>query len=197
MTYTTEQLLTFLDQELRATWQGERLLLSSDQRLDHPAIAKAIGADKLGKVFALQDFRAQIHDYQHQHGVSGLVWHTCEFQGQSLRVPECHPHLAAIPADKLTLMAAKSAILEFWRRAIPDLRLWRAVTASDPQPINLAQVEARVAQSEWAELAATRGELYLSLCWGDPKECHCDWARPASGCEKIIATLGEPSGIKV
>lgn len=197
MTYTTEQLLDFLDQELRASWQGERLLLSSDQRLDHPAIAKAIGADKLSKVFAIQDFRAQIHAYQRQHGVSGLVWHTCEFQGQSLRVPECHPQLTAIPSDKLILTAARSAILNFWWQAIPDLRLWQAGGPAAPQPLTPAQVEDLVAQSEWAELAATRSELYLGLCWGDPKECHCDWARPASGCERIIATRGEPSGIKV
>ena len=94
-------------------------------------------------------------------------------------------------------MATKLAILDFWRRSIPGLRLWRPVSTAAPQPTTLAEVEERVAQSEWAELAATRGELYLSLCWGDPKECQCDWARPASGCEKIIATLGEPSGIKV
>jgi hypothetical protein len=85
MSYTTEQLLEFLDQELRATWKGERVLLSSAERLDNPVISKAIGTDKLSKVFAIQDFRAQIHDYQRQHGVSGLIWHTCNFRGRSLR----------------------------------------------------------------------------------------------------------------
>ena len=195
MSYTTEQLLEFLDRELRATWRGERVVLSSVDRLDNPVIAKAIGVDKLSKVFAIQDFRAQIHDYQHQHGVSGLVWHTCRFQGRSLRVPELHPQLIAIPADKAALAAARSAVLDFWRASIGGLRLWLA--GSQPQPTTLAAVEQRIAASEWAELAATRAELYLSLCWGDPKDCHCDWARPESGCDRIIATAGEPSGIKV
>ncbi|MGF1566832.1 MAG: hypothetical protein ACFCVD_01950 [Nodosilinea sp.] len=195
MSYTTEQLLGFLDQELRATWNGERIVLSSADRMAHPAIAKAIGTDKLSKVFAIQDFRAQIHDYQRQHGVSGLGWHTCQFQGRSIRLPELYPQLVAIPADKLTLMAAKPALLKFWRESIPGLRLWRA--QGPPQPTTLAQVEALAAASEWAELAATRTELYLSLCWGDPKDCHCDWAKPESGCERIIAAAGEPSGIKV
>jgi hypothetical protein len=195
MTYTTEQLLAFLDQELRATWRGERVVLSSDDRLDNPVIAKAIGADKLSKVFAIQDFRAQIHDYQRQHGVSGLVWQTCQFQGQSLRVLELHPQLIAIPDDKLALTAAKPAIIQFWRTAIPDLHLWFA--GRPAQPTTLDQVETLIAASEWAELSAARTELYLTLCWGDPKDCHYDWAKPESGCDRIIAAPGEPSGIKV
>lgn len=195
MTYTTEQLLAFLDQELRATWRGERVVLSSDERLDNPVIAKAIGADKLSKVFAIQDFRAQIHNYQRQHGVSGLVWNTCHFQGQSLRVPELHPQLIAIPDDKLALTAAKPAIIQFWRAAIPDLRLWLA--GRPPQPATLDQVDDLIAACEWAELSAARTELYLTLCWGDPKDCHYDWAKPESGCDRIIAAPGEPSGIKV
>jgi hypothetical protein len=195
MSYTTEQLLDFLDQELRATWQGERVVLSSVDRLDHPAIAKAIGAQKLSKVFAIQDFRAQIHDYQRQHGVSGLLWHTCQFQGRAIQVPELHPQLIATPADKVVLVGAQSVVLEFWRQSIAGLRLWMA--GNQPQPTTRDAVERLVEASEWAELAATRTELYLSLCWGDPKECHCDWARPESGCDRIIATAGEPSGIKV
>ena len=195
MIYTTEQLLAFLDQELRATWKGERVVLSSAERLDHPAMAKALGAEKLSKVFAIQDFRAQIHDYQRQHGVSGLRWHTCHFQGKSLRVPELYPQLIATPADKLALTAAKPAIIQFWRAAIPTLRLWLA--GRPPQPTRLDHINALIAASEWAELSATRTELYLSLCWGDPKDCHCDWARPESGCDLLIATAGEPSDIKV
>ena len=195
MSYTTEQLLDFLDQELRATWKGERLVLSSAERLDNPVISKAIGTDKLSKVYAIQDFRAQLHDYQRQHGVSGLLWHTCQFQGRSLRVPELHPQLIAIPADKLTLVAAKPALIQFWREAIGDLNLWLA--GHVPRLTTLDHVNTLIAASEWAELAATRSELYLTLCWGDPKDCHYDWARPDSGCDRIIATSGEPSRIKL
>ncbi len=195
MPYTTEQLLEFLDQELKATWKGERVLLSSDERLANPVISKAIGNEKLSKVYAIQDFRAQIHVYQHEHGVSGLIWHDCHFQGHSIQIPELHPQLAAISQDKLTLVAAKPAILNFWRDRVSHLNLWMA--GYIPQPTTLDHVEALAANSEWAEITAARTELYLTLCWGDPKECHCDWARPQSGCERIIAAEGEPSGIKV
>ncbi len=195
MSYTTEELIDILDQELRAVWRGERLVLSSADRLDHPVVAKALGAEQLSKVFAVQDFREQIHQYQRQHQVSGLIWRTCRFGGRSLRLPEVHPQLTAIPEDKQSLLAIKSAVIEFWRSVTPGLRLWQP--GFPPQPLERHQVEDLIRQTEWAEVDATRSELYLSLCWGNPKNCHYDWARPDSGCERIIAAIAEPSAIKI
>jgi hypothetical protein len=195
MTYTAEELLEFLDRELRAAWRGERVVLSSAERLNNPVVAKAIGAERQSKVYAVQDFREQIHQYQRQHSVSGLVWHTCRFRGKSLRFPELHAQLAAIPEDKAVLMAAKAEVIQFWRGAIAGLRLWRA--GRPPTPLAQSAVEQFIQDAEWAEVDATQAELYLTLCWGNPKECHYDWARPASGCERIIAAIAEPSLIKV
>ncbi|MFE4108080.1 hypothetical protein [Almyronema epifaneia] len=195
MSYTTEQLLEILDQELRAAWRGERVLLSSSDRLNNSVVAKALGSEKLSKVFAIQDFREQVHQYQREHEVSGLVWHTCRFQGRSIRFPELHPQLTAIAQDRQTLIAAKAAVIAFWRESLGEMRLWLA--GRPPQPTTLAHVERLIHSTEWAEIDATRTELYLSLCWGDPKDCRCDWARPDSGCERIIAAIAEPSSIKV
>jgi hypothetical protein len=194
MSYSTEELLDILDQELRAAWRGERVLLSSDERMN-PVIAKAIGTEKLSKVFAVQDFREQIHHYQREHSVSGLVWHTCRFQGRSHQFPELHPQLIPLPSDKLMLVQAKPGVMEFWRNSIAGLRLWQS--GSPPRQVDLARVNQWIAEAEWAEIDATRSELYLRLCWGDPKVCHYDWARPDSGCERIIAAIAEPSAIKV
>jgi hypothetical protein len=158
-------------------------------------VAKAIGAEKLSKVFAVQDFRDQIHQYQREHNVSGLVWHTCNFGGRSHRSPELHPQLIPIPSDKAILMAAKGDVIEFWRSSIAGLRLWRSGTP--PLPLELTTVERWIAEAEWAEIDGTRSELYLCLCWGNPKVCHYDWAKPESGCERIIAAIAEPSAIKI
>lgn len=194
MSYTTEELLEILDQELRAAWRGERVVLSSAHRLN-PVVAKALGTEKLSKVFAVQDFREQIHQYQRDHHVSGLVWHTCRFRGRSLQFREIHPQLAAIPEDKAALIAAKGDIINFWRSSIDGLRLWHAGTP--PRPVERSRIEQWIAEAEWAEIDATRAELYLGLCWGNPKECQYDWARPDSGCQRIVAALSEPSAIKV
>lgn len=195
MSYTTEQLIEILDQELRATWKGERLLLSSTQRLANPVIAKALGAQKLSKVFAYQDFRAQVHQYQREHRVSGLVWRTCCFGGVSVHFPELHNQLIAIPSDKETLMAAKESVLAFWRQVTANLTLYQA--KNKLQKISPQQIEQVAQRLEWAEVNAAQTELYLSLCWGNPQECYNQWAYPRSGCEQFIATVSKPSSIKI
>lgn len=195
MVYTTAQLLDILDAEMKAAVRGDRLLLNGDKRLDNPVITKAIGPQKLSQIYAFQDFRDQIHQYQVAEGVSGIVWRECSFQGRSVRFPEIHPQLTAIAADKLKLSAAKGAVIAFWRECISGLKLWRAT--NPPESISHEQVETLIENAEWADVEATRSELYLLLCWGNPKESYYAWAYPESGCDRIIATVDQPSGIKV
>jgi hypothetical protein len=195
MAYTTAQLLDILNAEMKAAVRGDRLLLMGDRRLDNPVITKAIDPQKLSQIYAFQDFREQIHRYQIAEGVSGIVWRECHFQGRSVRFPEIHPQLTATAEDKLRLGAAKGAVIAFWREAVADLRLWRA--SNPPAPIARKQVESLIERAEWADVEATRSELYLLLCWGNPKESYYAWAYPESGCDRIIATQTQPSGIKV
>ncbi|MFM7383828.1 MAG: hypothetical protein ACKO1W_12360 [Microcystaceae cyanobacterium] len=195
MTYTTQDLITILEQELRATWQGKRVLLSSASRLDNPVIAKAINLQKVGRVFAYQDFRQQIHEYQRQHQVSGIIWRSCQFQGHGLLFPECHNQLIAIEGDKEILMQAKAQVIEFWQARTVGMQFWLAAHHRRPlSPDTLAEL---IQDSEWAELDATQTELFLGLCWGNPQEYQYLWAKPASGCHRIIAAHQEPSAIKV
>ncbi len=195
MTYTTQQLIAILDEELRATWQGKRILLSSDKRFDNSVVAKAIDMQKVNKVFAYQDFRQQIHDYQRSHNVSGIIWRECHFQGQSLRYPEIHNQLVAIPGDKEILMEAKAAVLNFWKINTQGMGFW--LNAHHRRPINPDSLEDLILETEWAEIDAARTELYLGLCWGNPQEHQYDWAKPKSGCHRVIAAINEPSTIKV
>lgn len=187
MSYTTEELIEILDQELRANWQGKRVLFSSSERLNNPVLAKAIGTEKLSKIFAYRDFRAQIHEYQRQHQVSGLVWRTYHFNGYEVACPELHNQLIAIPEDKETLIQIKPEILEFWQQATKNLFLWhegKPPTEIDPETVNHWATEA-----EWLEVETTQSDLILNLCWGDPKECHYQWANPNSGRDRVIATF--------
>lgn len=190
MTYSTEQLIQILDQELRATWKGERILLSSSDRLSNPVVAKALGAEKLSKVFAYQDFQKQVQQYQLDHGVSGIVWSVCTFNGYDVRYPELHHQLVPVPGDKEILMGAKADVLDFWWSASMGMTFWSA--GHTPYPIERFLVENMVQEAEWLEVTAGQGELYLSLCWGDPKECHYQWAWPDSRCERVIASERKP-----
>lgn len=202
MVYTTHELIDILEKELKANWQGKRILFSSAKRIDNPVLAKAINLEKANRVFAYQDFRRQVHEYQREHHISGIVWRLCEFQGQSIQVPELHNQLVLVPGDKLILMEAKESILAFWYRVTVNMNYF--LTGDRLQclegsfesitPSRLSQV---ISKAEWVEIDAGHRELYLRLCWGNPEESQYLWAYPHSGCERVIATKNTPSPINL
>lgn len=195
MPYTTRELIQILEQELQANWQGQRWLPSVRERVGHAVIALAIPPERLSMVFAFEDFRAQVHAYQRSQGVSGIIWRTCRFRGGELAVPEVHGQLCAIEGDKERLMAAKAAVLDFWWHHTQGLNFWWV--HPDTRPVTPAELTQALTQAEWLELDATRTELYLGLCWGDPQEYRYQWARPASGCDRVVAAQSLPQAIKV
>jgi hypothetical protein len=202
MTYTTEELLKILDSELKENWKGKRVVLSSAQRINDPVVAKALNMDQVNKVFAYRDFRSQIHEYQQQHKVSGIIWRTCTFNQQSITYPEIHNQLIPIPGDKEILLEARTKILDFWDRVTNNMNFWLVNSNISPngshhQQITLDYLQKLVKQTEWAEIDAARTEIYLGLCWGDPQESRYQWAKPKSGCDRIIATISKPSAIKI
>jgi hypothetical protein len=194
MTYTTQELLKILEQELRATCQGKRVLLSTGDRLDNPIVAKAIDLDQVGKVFAYQDFREEIHEYQRKYQVSGLIWRQCHFHGESIQFPEIHNQLTAVAGDKEKLMSFKQEIFSFWQRHTHHLNYW--LVAHHHRLLGWESLLELWEQGEWAALDNTQAELFLSICWGNPTEYQYEWAKPASGCHRVIAAANRPIGIK-
>ena len=202
MRYTTKELIEILDCELKENWKGQRVVLSSKQRINDPVMAKALNMDRVSKVFAYRDFRSQIHQYQQQQGVSGIIWRTCTFNQESITYPEIHNQLVPIDGDKEILVAARNQILDFWHRVTSEMKFWLVNYRSDRsggrhQLISTHYLHKLIAQTEWAEIDAARTEIYLGLCWGIPQEHQYQWAKPKSGCERIIATISEPSAIKI
>ncbi len=194
MTYTTQDLIKILDQELQANWKGQRIVLSSANRIGDPVVSKAINMDKVNKVFAYRDFRSQIHQYQQEYQVSGIIWRKSSFQGVTVSFPQVHNQLIPIPGDKEILMKAKLEILSFWRLATKNLNLW--LMGDIAQEITLETLEKIEEKAEWAEIEAAKTEIYLGLCWGNPQEYQYKWAYPLSGCDRIIATKNQPGLIK-
>ncbi|MBV8885717.1 MAG: hypothetical protein JO235_17215 [Chroococcidiopsidaceae cyanobacterium CP_BM_RX_35] len=204
MPYSTEELIQILERELHAHWQGQRCLLSSAERLSHPALAKALGPQKLSRVFAYPEFRAQVHEYQRQHQISGLVQRHCTFKGQSFEFPELHNQLIVIPGDKEKLMAAKRDVIDFWQQITQRFAgafsgasraqaqcqtLWLA--NGKRKRTTASHVQQLIEQAEWAELDGGYQELYLGLCSGNPEVCHYQWASPDSRCEQVVAVIDE------
>lgn len=202
MTYTTDELIKILDCELKENWKGKRVVLSLAQRINDPVVAKALNMDRVNKVFAYRDFRSQIHEYQLRHGVSGIIWRTCTFEQQSITYPEIHNQLVPIPGDKDILVAARTEILNFWDKVTERMNFWlvNSTIGSDGshhQPIPRSYLQKLIKQTEWAEIDAARTEIYLGLCWGNPQDHQYQWAKPKSGCDRIIATRSKPSAIKI
>ena len=202
MTYTTKELIKILDCELKENWKGQRVVLSSKQRINDPVMAKALNMDRVSKVFAYRDFRSQIHKYQQQQRVSGIIWRSCTFNQESITYPEIHNQLVPIDGDKEILIAARNQILDFWHQVTCEMKFWLVNYRSDRsggrhQLISAHYLHKLIAQTEWAEIDAARTEIYLGLCWGIPQEHQYQWAKPKSGCDRIIATISEPSAIKI
>lgn len=195
MTYTTEELIKFLELELRATWGGQRLIFNTSEKLNNPVVAKAIDLNKTSKVFVFRDFRQQIHQYQQDHQVSGIVWRSVSFLDKSLKFPEVHNQLIPIEGDKEILIKAKSSVISFWREVTQEMKYYLARERNSP--ITEGLLEQLYREGEWAELDAGREEIYLGLCWGDPREYIYQWARPESGYHRIIASYSQPSLINI
>lgn len=202
MIYTTDELIKILDCELKENWKGKRVVLSSAQRINDPVVAKALNMDQVNKVFAYRDFRTQIHEYQQQHGVSGIIWRNCTFNHQSITYPEIHNQLIPVEGDKAILIAARSQILDFWYQVTNNMNYWLVnhrvnSQGNHHQLISGDYLHKLISQTEWAEIDAARTEIYLGLCWGNPQNYRYQWAKPKSGCDRIIATVSEPSAIKI
>lgn len=195
MSYTTDELIKFLELELRATWGGKRIIFNAEEKLDNPVVAKAMDLEKMSRVFVFRDFRKQIHEYQLKHQVSGVIWRTVNFQGKSFRCPEVYNQLIAIEGDKEILMNAKSSVLDFWRDATQGMKFYLSIDRTSP--ISQEQLEKLYHEGEWAELDGGTEEIYLGLCWGNPKEYIYQWANPESGYHRIIATYNQPSEINI
>ena len=241
MTYTTQQLIEILDRELKANWKGERIVLSSADRINDPVVAKLLNMNRVSKVFAYQDFRHQIHQYQKKHRVSGIIWRNCTFKDKTFSYPEIYNQLIPLDEDKAILIQAKESVINFWLEVTEGMDFWLAnapgrnynlnsaklssetdietrghrdaetiskkekvVTShasfkrtNHHQKINREYVNKLIKQAEWAEIDAALSEIYLGLCWGDPLEYRYQWAKPKSGCDRIIAAYTEPSSIKI
>lgn len=212
MTYTTQELITILDCELKANWKGKRVVLSSADRINDPVVTRLLDMNRVSKVFAYQDFRNQVHQYQKQHRVSGIIWRRCTFNCHTVCYPEIHNQLVPLEEDKVALVKAKQSVINFWLEVTQEMKFWLANVPGKAkakkkqkltnnqtphQEINSEYVAKLIRQAQWAEVDATRTEVYLGLCWGDPSEYRYQWAKPKSGCDRIIASHTVPSSIKI
>ncbi|MDJ0775965.1 MAG: hypothetical protein QNJ49_21505 [Mastigocoleus sp. MO_167.B18] len=189
--YNTDDLIQILASERQACLKGERLKLEVTVS-GNPVIDQFIRTDGLQKFTAYQEFKAAIHDYQQEYQVSGIILQEVKVKGKTLRYPEVHPQLIAIPGDLGILKEAKQSILEFWERVSPGMDLYLSFNSGKQyQQIKQVDVDRIILRTEWASLNAFEKsdflEIILQLGWGKPDEACYQRGFPASGSEFIHA----------
>ena len=189
--YNTDDLIEILAAERQACLKGERLKLEVTVS-GNPVIDQFIRTDGLQKFTAYQEFKAAIHDYQREYQVSGIVLREVSVKNKTLRYPEVHPQLIAVPRDLEILQEAKKSILEFWDRVSPGMDLYLSFNSGKQyQKINQVDVDRIILRTEWATLYGFEKsdflEIILQLGWGKPEEACYQRGFPASGSEYIHA----------
>ncbi|UZQ56179.1 hypothetical protein OOK60_09055 [Trichothermofontia sichuanensis B231] len=189
--YTTEELITILDRERQACLTGQRLNLTVAVS-GNPLIDRLVRPDGVQKFAAYCDFRAMIHAYQQEQGVSGIIWRELTLKGYTLRYPQIHDQLIALPSDLNLLKLARSSILHFWTQVTADMDCYLSLNnGKDFQAIAPQEIAGIVDRTEWASLTPYQGpdflELILQLGWGQPDAADYKRGWPTAGSEQIHA----------
>ena len=190
-TYTTQELIQILAAERRACLQGHRLKLTAKVS-GNSLIDKYLKTEGIQQFTAYQDFKAAVHQYQREHGVSGIVWRQLTLKSKMLHYPEVDAQLIALPSDLEMLATAKSNILAFWDEVTADMELYLSISnGKDYRLITAVDVERTAQRAEWASLWKSENsnflEIILQLGWGQPQEALYKRGWPESGSEYIHA----------
>ncbi|WP_016952301.1 hypothetical protein [Anabaena sp. PCC 7108] len=189
--YTTQELIQILADERQACLKGERLKLEVTAS-GNPVLDQFITSEGLQKFTAYQDFKASIHEYQRENGVSGIVWKDLIVKGKILHYPEVDAQLIALESDLEILKTAKNSILEFWNAVTSEMELYLSVSNGKlHEKITTLDVDRIAKRTEWASLLKWENtnflEVILQLGWGQPEEAAYKRGRPHSGSEFIHA----------
>ena len=190
--YSTEDLIRILAAERRACMNGHRLNLTATPSNGVSVIDHFLRTDGIQKFTAYSDFRATVHQYQHDHQVSGIVWQALTLGHRTLRFPRVDDQLTCLPADLALLRSTRPALLGFWQDVTQGMELYLSLNSGKAhRPVEPRDVDRIIQHTEWASLA-TQGsdrclEIILQLGWGKPEEATYRRGFPDSGSEYVHA----------
>lgn len=189
--YTTQELIQILANERQACLQGQRLNLAV-KASGNAVIDKYLKTEGLQKFTAYQDFKAAVHRYQREHGISGIVWRQLAIKGKTLSYPEVDAQLIALPSDIEVLKEFKTSIISFWQEVTYGMDIYLSCNhGKDYQQLIAADANRIIQRTEWASLWKSENsnflEIVMQLGWGQPQEAAYRRGWPDSGSEYIHA----------
>ncbi|MBM0741441.1 hypothetical protein JOY44_07385 [Phormidium sp. CLA17] len=190
-TYSTADLIKILAGERQACMNGKRLNLAVSPS-GSPFLDKFLQPEGLQRFTAYRNFRAAVHDYQRQHGISGIVWQTLTIKGQDLHFPKVDEQLIALPEDLELLKTVKTQLFEFWYQSTADMDLYLSLNGGKSyQLVVQKDVDRIMHRTEWASLIQqgnlSQLEIILQLGWGNPESAAYRHGFPESGSEYVHA----------
>lgn len=190
--HNTQELIKILESERQACLNGKRLNLSATISEFNPVIDKILKPEPIQKFTAYQDFQEMIHQYQIEHQVSGLVWHSLTIEEKTLKYPAVDERLIAIPQDLAIIREFKDAAIAFWQQVTEGMDLYLMVNhGKDCRQILPTEVNAIAQRTEWASLCRWEKsdflEIVLQLGWGQPAHAAHRRGWPDAGSEYIHA----------
>ncbi|ESA38467.1 hypothetical protein N836_31495 [Leptolyngbya sp. Heron Island J] len=190
MTYTTDQLIEIIDSEMMAHIKGEREFVRLD-RIE----------EKFAAITSYHEVREQVHAYQKQHGISGVVVETRELpDGSVIRFPVQHDQLDLVDGDMQVLEAARFRVVEAFLEQIAagQYYLCYRIESRDGGEWDMETtpefIRYFIQGLQWAEISMyDSGELVLQVGYGEPhesayiagKNCECWFFYAQSYCRNL------------
>ena len=176
MTYTTSKLISILDTAIQRSIEIQcacsPLRLPGEDHADWETIFKFNAKNSQTALESYWQLREQIHAYQLEHQVSGLVSNECTYQGKTIEAFCVHDQLVAIPNDKQVLIEQTPQLIGWWGEVTQGMELWYSPTCDnkDDYCVNYEEILQLAPLAEWASVSIYNGltiEINLRLCWGD------------------------------
>lgn len=175
--YNTEQLISILDTAVNRSVEIQcacsPLSAPEAETADWEIIHKFNAKNAAAALEGYWQLREQIHNYQHEHQISGLIAEERTYQGKTIKAFSVHEQLISILGDKEVLRKQTPKVIEWWVEVTQGMELWHSPTFNreDDYRVSLEEILPLAPLVEWAEISVSNGlrtEIDLKLCWGEP-----------------------------
>lgn len=194
---TVEELNALLTAQRQAVMKGAKVMLGNgdpglraivQQTLDKEATSdplyKLLGLEGLETIWAYQDYRELIQQYQVENKISAIEWKSVKLADRLITFPKINDQLACLDSDLEIIQNYKEQIVAAWAEHTQDkdLMFWYEDSYQNHSSIYCDVTRdsiLRVADDcEWATLCDWHDEpgIVLRLGWGNPLEAgYCDY----------------------
>jgi hypothetical protein len=189
---TTEELKALLDAQRKAVMNGAKVMLGDGnpglraivkQTLDKEAssdpLYRLFGLEGLETIWAYQDYRTLIQQYQVENQISAIEWQSIKMGDRLISFPDINDQLVCLESDLEVLRNYKTLVVAAWAEHTKNknLMFWYEDSyrnyssfycdVTRDEVLNLAN------NCEWAMLYDWKEEpeeVTLQVGWGDPLE---------------------------